>query len=44
MEYASRRHLSAGNGILKVARMAGCGCGTVQRMKGEMADRMAMAA
>ena len=31
-------HLSAGNGILKVARMVGCGSGTVQRVKREMAE------
>ena len=37
VEDAIRRHLGAGNGILKVAALAGCGRGTVQRVKREMA-------
>jgi DNA invertase Pin-like site-specific DNA recombinase len=37
-------HLKAGNGILKVAKMVGCGSGTVQRVKREMAGRMVEAA
>ena len=44
VEDAIRRHLSAGNGILKVARMVGCGSGTVQRVKREMVATMAEAA
>ena len=32
-----QQHLSAGNGILKVAAMVGVGSGTVQRVKREMA-------
>jgi DNA invertase Pin-like site-specific DNA recombinase len=31
-----RRQLGAGHGILKVAKMVGCGSGTVQRVKREM--------
>ena len=37
-------HLSAGNGILKVAALVGVGSGTVQRVKREMAATMAEAA
>jgi DNA invertase Pin-like site-specific DNA recombinase len=37
VEQTIRTHLKAGNGILKVARMVGCGSGTVQRVKREMA-------
>jgi DNA invertase Pin-like site-specific DNA recombinase len=36
VETAIRRHLRAGNGILKVAALVGCGSGTVQRVKREM--------
>ena len=36
VENAIRMHLSAGNGILKVATMVGVGSGTVQRVKREM--------
>jgi hypothetical protein len=36
VENAIRTHLSAGNGILKVAALVGCGSGTVQRVKREM--------
>ena len=43
VEDAIRRHLSAGNGILKVARIVGCGCGTVQRVKREMAEDLVQA-
>jgi DNA invertase Pin-like site-specific DNA recombinase len=42
IEYAIRR--SAGNGILKVAALVGCGSGTVQRVKREMAGVLAEAA
>jgi DNA invertase Pin-like site-specific DNA recombinase len=41
VEDAIRRHLRAGNGILKVARIVGCGSGTVQRVKREMAMEVA---
>ena len=41
---AARRYRSAGNGILKVAKMVGCGSGTVQRVKREMADELVEAA
>jgi DNA invertase Pin-like site-specific DNA recombinase len=44
VEDAIRQHLSAGNGILKVARIVGCGSGTVQRVKREMAEQLAEAA
>jgi DNA invertase Pin-like site-specific DNA recombinase len=37
VEAAIREHLSAGNGILKVAALVGVGSGTVQRVKREMA-------
>ena len=43
VEDAIRRHLSAGNGILKVARIVGCGSGTVQRVKREMAEDLVQA-
>jgi hypothetical protein len=39
-EDAIRRHLSAGNGILKVAALVGVGSGTVQRVKREIAAAM----
>jgi DNA invertase Pin-like site-specific DNA recombinase len=39
-----RRQLGAGHGILKVAKMVGCGSGKVQRVKREMAATMAEAA
>jgi DNA invertase Pin-like site-specific DNA recombinase len=39
-----RRQLGAGHGILKVAKMVGCGSGTVQRVKREMAATMVEAA
>jgi len=44
VEETIRRHLGAGHGILKVAKMVGCGSGTVQRVKREMAATMAKAA
>ena len=44
VENAIRTHLSAGNGILKVAALVGCGSGTVQRVKKEMAGQLAEAA
>jgi DNA invertase Pin-like site-specific DNA recombinase len=37
VEEAIRRQLGAGHGILKVAMIVGCGSGTVQRVKREMA-------
>jgi DNA invertase Pin-like site-specific DNA recombinase len=37
VEDAIRQQLVAGHGILKVARIVGCGSGTVQRIKREMA-------
>ena len=40
VEDAIRTHLSAGNGILKVAAMVGVGSGTVQRVKREMAEQL----
>jgi len=43
VENAIRTHLKAGNGILKVARIVGCGSGTVQRVKREMAMEVARA-
>ena len=36
VEDAIRQQLGAGHGILKVARLVGCGSGTVQRVKREM--------
>ena len=36
IEEAIRTQLGAGHGILKVARIVGCGSGTVQRVKREM--------
>ncbi len=42
-EDAIRRHLSDGNGILKVAALVGVGSGTVQRVKREMAGELAEA-
>jgi hypothetical protein len=44
VENAIRTHLSAGNGILKVAALVGCGSGTVQRVKREMAEGLVEAA
>jgi DNA invertase Pin-like site-specific DNA recombinase len=44
VEETIRRQLDAGHGILKVARMVGCGSGTVQRVRREMATKMAEAA
>ena len=44
IEDAIRSHLRAGNGILKVARTVGCGSGTVQRVKREMAEELVKAA
>jgi len=44
IENAIRTHLSAGNGILKVAALVGCGSGTVQRVKREMAEELVEAA
>ena len=44
VEETIRRQLGAGHGILKVAKLAGCGSGTVQRVKREMAAKMAEAA
>jgi DNA invertase Pin-like site-specific DNA recombinase len=44
VEKAIREHLSAGNGILKVAALIGCGSGTVQRVKRELAQPLAEAA
>jgi DNA invertase Pin-like site-specific DNA recombinase len=44
VEAAIREHLSAGHGILKVAELLGCGSGTVQRVKREMAAQLAEAA
>ena len=37
VENAIRKHLVAGNGILKTARLVGVGSGTVQRIKAELA-------
>jgi DNA invertase Pin-like site-specific DNA recombinase len=44
VEGAIRAHLNAGNGILKVATLVGCGSGTVQRVKREMTATMALSA
>jgi hypothetical protein len=44
VESAIRTHLAAGNGILKVARMVGCGSGTVQRVRRELAEKLVEAA
>ena len=44
VEEAIRKHLRAGNGILKVAAMVGVGSGTVQRVKREMAGELVEAA
>jgi DNA invertase Pin-like site-specific DNA recombinase len=44
VEDAIRTHLIAGNGILKVAGLVGCGSGTVQRVKREMAEQLQLAA
>jgi DNA invertase Pin-like site-specific DNA recombinase len=41
VEVAIRRHLSAGNDILKVAALVGVGSGTVQRVKKEMVGELA---
>jgi DNA invertase Pin-like site-specific DNA recombinase len=37
VEEAIRQQLAAGHGILKIAQIVGCGSGTVQRVKREMA-------
>jgi hypothetical protein len=39
VENAIRGYLKAGNGILKVARIVGCGSGTVQRVGGSWLRR-----
>jgi DNA invertase Pin-like site-specific DNA recombinase len=44
VEAAIQKHLRAGNGILKTAALVGCGSGTVQRVKREMAEQIAEAA
>jgi DNA invertase Pin-like site-specific DNA recombinase len=44
VEEAIRHHLSAGHGILKVAKIVGCGSGTVQRIRREMIAHMSEAA
>jgi DNA invertase Pin-like site-specific DNA recombinase len=44
IEETIRQQLAAGHGILKVAKIVGCGSGTVQRVKREMADQSAKAA
>jgi DNA invertase Pin-like site-specific DNA recombinase len=44
VENAIRTHLKAGNGILKVATIVGCGSGTVQRIKREMGYELVEAA
>jgi hypothetical protein len=44
VENVIRGHLRAGNGILKVARIVGCGSGNVQRVKKEMAEELARVA
>jgi DNA invertase Pin-like site-specific DNA recombinase len=44
IEETIRRQLSAGHGILKVAKLVGVGSGTVQRVKREMVATMAEAA
>jgi DNA invertase Pin-like site-specific DNA recombinase len=44
IEEAIRQQLEAGHGILKVAKIVGCGSGTVQRVKRETADQSAKAA
>ena len=44
VENAIRTHLSAGNGILKVAALVGVGSGTVQRVKREMAGQLQLVA
>jgi DNA invertase Pin-like site-specific DNA recombinase len=44
VEEAIRKQLGAGHGMLTVAKMVGCGSGTVQRVKREIAAKMAEAA
>ena len=44
VESAIRTHLRVGNGILKVTALVGCGSGTVQRVKREMAGELREAA
>ena len=44
VENAIRTHLGAGNGILKVATLAGVGNGTVQRVRRELVATRAAAA
>ena len=43
VENAIRTHLGAGNGILKVATLAGAGSGTVQRVSRELVAKRAAA-
>jgi DNA invertase Pin-like site-specific DNA recombinase len=38
VEEMIRRQLGAGHGVLKVAKLAGCGSGTVQRVKKRMTE------
>jgi DNA invertase Pin-like site-specific DNA recombinase len=40
VEDAIRKHLRTGNSILKLATIVGCGSGTVQRVKREMAEQL----
>jgi DNA invertase Pin-like site-specific DNA recombinase len=44
VEDAIRQQLGAGHGILKVAKLVGCGSGTVQRVKREMVGQSPKAA
>lgn len=44
IEEAIRQQLAAGHGVLKVARIVGCGSGTVQRVKRQMLAQPAAAA
>jgi DNA invertase Pin-like site-specific DNA recombinase len=44
VEETIRRQLDAGHGVLKVAKMVGCGSGTVQWVKRTMAATTAEAA
>ena len=44
VENAIRTHLSAGNGILKVAALVGVGSGAVQRVKRAMVEELQEAA
>lgn len=38
VEEMIRRQLAAGHGVLTVAKLAGCGSGTVQRVKKRMTE------